>query len=383
MTDPQLAVTRDELLPRAHPLAIYLTALCEGSIVLVIEILGARALAPFFGTSLQVWTSQITATLLFLALGYGLGGLLARMTGRWTLPALFAVAGIWLALYPFLRTPILEFSSENLGVATGSLLSASCLFGLPLLMLGAVSPVLIAYLHRVRPGAGAAAGRLFFTNTLGGLAGGWITALWLIPHTSLRVSLLVAGIVLLVLAVAWSLVPRSPVAPLAVILLLTAIGILWLNRPPRSYVTKYGERFDVVYSHQSGIGLLQVLDYREHRQLLIDGIDQGDMTPQARLHPRPRPAQHKSPPASEDRAAAGPRRWHAPQIAGQSRNENHRCRHRAADDRHRPKPFRPPVKRRCQTFRRPRVSPSRQEHLRPDFPRHLRQRIHRMASAHA
>jgi spermidine synthase len=145
-------------------------------------------------------------------------------------------------------------------------------------MLGAVSPVLIAYLHRVRPGAGAAAGRLFFTNTLGGLAGGWITALWLIPHTSLRVSLLVAGIVLLVLAVAWSLVPRSAVAPLAVILLLTAIGILWLNRPPRSYVTKYGERFDVVYSHQSGIGLLQVLDYREHRQLLIDGIDQGDMT---------------------------------------------------------------------------------------------------------
>jgi len=51
------------------------------------------------------------------------------------------------------------------------------------LMLGSVSPVLIQYIDARRPGAGSAAGRLFFTNTMGGLAGGWITAFALIPHT--------------------------------------------------------------------------------------------------------------------------------------------------------------------------------------------------------
>lgn len=274
MTEPASATS----LPYIHPLPIYVTAFCEGAIVLVIEILGARAIAPFFGTSLQVWTSQITATLLFLALGYGLGGLLAKITGRWTLPTLFLIAGIWLAMYPLIRTPVLEMSSSNFGVALGSLFSACLLFGIPLMMLGAVSPVLINLLNRAKQGAGAAAGRLFFTNTMGGLAGGWITALFLIPHTSLRVCLLITGIVLIALAVIWSILPRSAMTPFAIILLLGAIALAYLNHPPRSYITKRGDRFELLYSQQSGIGLLQVLDYSDHRELLIDGVNQGDMT---------------------------------------------------------------------------------------------------------
>src|ERR1051326_944662 len=83
---------------------VYLTALIEGACVIIIEIAGARALAPFFGTSLQVWTAQITATLFFLAIGYGLGGLLARRTRPWTPTVLFGLAGIWMALYPLWRT---------------------------------------------------------------------------------------------------------------------------------------------------------------------------------------------------------------------------------------------------------------------------------------
>ena len=62
--------------------AILSTAFLEGLCVLIVEIAGARALAPFFGGSLTVWTAQITATLLFLALGYGLGGKLSRVASR-------------------------------------------------------------------------------------------------------------------------------------------------------------------------------------------------------------------------------------------------------------------------------------------------------------
>src|SRR3954465_12322727 len=129
---------RENLPDSASASVIYPTAFLEGAAVIIVEIAGARALAPFFGTSLQVWTAQITVTLLFLALGYGLGGLLARRIQSWTLACLFATAGLWLALYPLMRTPLLDFASSKLGVALGSLLSAAMLFGVPLLLLGAV-----------------------------------------------------------------------------------------------------------------------------------------------------------------------------------------------------------------------------------------------------
>src|SRR3954470_4930795 len=88
---------RENLPDSASASVVYPTAFLEGASVIVVEIAGARALAPFFGTSLQVWTAQITVTLFFLAAGYGVGGLLAKRLRGATLPMLFALAGFWLA----------------------------------------------------------------------------------------------------------------------------------------------------------------------------------------------------------------------------------------------------------------------------------------------
>ncbi|MEA2708351.1 MAG: hypothetical protein QOF78_952 [Phycisphaerales bacterium] len=269
----------------AAPWFVYPTAFLEGASVIIIEIAGARALAPFFGTSLQVWTATITVTLFFLALGYGLGGLMARRLGGWMLPTLFAVAGFWTALYPIWRTWILDHTSRQFGVAIGSLFSASLLFGVPLLMLGAVSPVLIAYIDRRRPGAGSAAGKLFFTNTMGGLVGGWVTAFALIPHARLSVSLVATGIGLIVLGLLWIVITRRHETAMLVIPLLLIAGYIFVYaKPERSFTDKYGTPFQLLYSRQSGIGLLQVLDY-DHpnhvgRMLLINGVIQGEMDPQ-------------------------------------------------------------------------------------------------------
>src|SRR5678815_5111248 len=101
-----------------RPWAVYLTAFIEGLIVIVIEIAGARALAPFYGTSLLVWTAQITMTLFFLAVGYGLGGLIAKHARDWIVAMLFGIAGGWVVLYPFLRASEVEMT-ERLGVGLG------------------------------------------------------------------------------------------------------------------------------------------------------------------------------------------------------------------------------------------------------------------------
>jgi spermidine synthase len=261
--------------------ALLATAFLEGLSVLIVEIAGARALAPYFGSSLYVWTAQITATLLFLALGYGLGGLFSRTPRAWKLPAVFWTAGVWLGLYPFLRNGVLGATAARFGVAGGSFLASALLFGLPLACLGAVSPLLIARLDALRSGAGSAAGQLFLVNTLGGLAGGWLTALVLIPHLPLRLALAGTGVLLACLGSLWSLTLRARAAAPLVAPLLAALLLGTAPRPPDALLFA-GVPATVKERQQSGVGLIQVLEAAgpeqpPYRALLIDGVTQGGM----------------------------------------------------------------------------------------------------------
>jgi spermidine synthase len=265
------------------------TAFLEGLSVLIIEIAGARAIAPFYGTSLRVWTSQITATLLFLALGYGLGGRLSRVSGRWNLPSVFWGAGIWLGFFPWIRPSVLTVTALVPGVALGSLLAASVLFGPPLLCLGAVSPLLIQRLQEGDRG-GAAAGGIFFTNTLGGLAGGWLTALVLIPHVPLRVILAATGLTLALLGSVWAWNLRKPAVALVLPVILF-IGLLAAPKPALSVAIggEYqGMQGVLLYSKASCTGLVQVLDIQKQGLsqgiiLMLDGINQGGMEKESGL----------------------------------------------------------------------------------------------------
>jgi spermidine synthase len=256
--------------------AILTTAFLEGLSVLIIEIAGARAVAPYYGTSLKVWTSQITATLLFLALGYGLGGRLSKTERPWALPAVFWAAGVWLALFPYARVAVLKFSSLLPGVGLGSFAAGALLFGVPLLALGAVSPLLIQRLQRDGQG-GAAAGGIFLTNTLGGLAGGWITALGLVPHLPLRVILAGTGLGLALLGTAWAWSLRGRRATAVGLPGLLLLLLMLAPRPAKTFSLGGGET-TILHSQSSQVGLLQVMDMNGSAQsLLLDGITQGGM----------------------------------------------------------------------------------------------------------
>jgi predicted membrane-bound spermidine synthase len=265
----------------AVPWSLHATAFLGGLAVMVVEIAGARSLAPFFGSSLQVWTAQITATLLFLALGYRLGGWLAEPERPWTLSLILLIPGLWLSAYGILRMPVLTAASAAFSIPLGSFLSASVLFGLPLTGLGSLSPLLIG---RARRSAASAAGSLFFTGTLGSLVGGWLTALVLIPHSSLRWSLMGTGLGLLGLAAVWALVSRIAGRSQfknSALALLVALGLAAASpRPARSLGGLGKGLVRVLESRQSSVGLLQVLDQSDLKQrtFCIDGVTQGGMS---------------------------------------------------------------------------------------------------------
>src|SRR5512146_3037681 len=57
--------------------ALMILVFVGGMASLALEMLGPRLMAPFFGTSLFIWTNQIGFTLIYLSLGYYIGGRVA------------------------------------------------------------------------------------------------------------------------------------------------------------------------------------------------------------------------------------------------------------------------------------------------------------------
>ena len=55
----------------------FLLSFIEGGSVMAAELLGAKMLAPYFGSSLYVWASVLAITLGGLAVGYFAGGILS------------------------------------------------------------------------------------------------------------------------------------------------------------------------------------------------------------------------------------------------------------------------------------------------------------------
>jgi hypothetical protein len=99
----------DDSTPRGRILALGALVLLGGFAVMVLEIVGARYLQPWFGGAFYVWTSQIGMVMLALALGYGVGGHLAdRFKKARFLSLLLAPAGVFILLIPQMAPVVLD-----------------------------------------------------------------------------------------------------------------------------------------------------------------------------------------------------------------------------------------------------------------------------------
>jgi MFS family permease len=81
-------------------IGLYLTVFLTGASVMVIELLGTRMIASFYGTSLYVWSSLISVTMIALAAGYFVGGRWADRVKRTGLSLIIALAALLTLLIP-------------------------------------------------------------------------------------------------------------------------------------------------------------------------------------------------------------------------------------------------------------------------------------------
>lgn len=178
----------------------------SGMTVLGCELAASRLLAPYFGTSLFIWANLIGLILLYLTVGYWLGGRLAdRYPNREALFHVTAIAAIFVGFIPALARPILlysaiGFASYSLGIFWGSLMGVITLFLVPIILLGCVSPWAIRLAISDVSAAGRIAGRLYALSTLGSIAGAYLPVLVLIPTLGTGRTFIVFSVLLLTIS---------------------------------------------------------------------------------------------------------------------------------------------------------------------------------------
>lgn len=152
----------------------------SGSISIGAELAASRLLAPFFGTSLFIWANVIGLTLIYLSIGYAVGGRIAdRYPSATVLYGVTAVAAFTIGLVPLLSRPILARSLEAFQAL--SLGGTLILFAVPVTLLGCVSPFAVRLSMTSLEGAGSTAGSLYALSIAGSIAGTFIPTLLLIP----------------------------------------------------------------------------------------------------------------------------------------------------------------------------------------------------------
>src|SRR3954468_6778148 len=160
---------------------LYFTAAITGMVIMIVEILGAKMLAPYVGTSHFVWTAQIAVTLVALAAGYYAGGrLVDRSPKPGTLYLWITIAAGYLCLAVLVVEPVAYWCLQ-FRLAIGSLLASAFLFFIPLALMAMVGPFFVRVLTVAVAGVGGNVGRLTAISTLGSVIGTVLIGYVLIP----------------------------------------------------------------------------------------------------------------------------------------------------------------------------------------------------------
>ena len=161
---------------------VYLLAGWSGYFVMALELLGGRALGPYFGTGIYVWGAIITLFMLSLSIGYLIGGALSAGEPTVRKLALILLAATLTALPAVLAaTPILDAVFDHVpDPRYGALAASLALYFVPITVSGAVSPYAIRLLVDALGTSGRVAGKVFFVSTLGSTLGTLLTSFYLV-----------------------------------------------------------------------------------------------------------------------------------------------------------------------------------------------------------
>jgi spermidine synthase len=271
--------SRAKLKPASPTLAtavtrsIYLFAVLEGATVMAVELMSARMVAPYFGSSLYVWATVIGFTLLALAIGYFLGGLIAdKYRGPDALLWVLLIAAVFLLLM-HLSASLLTSAFENISPRAAVILVSAALILPPLMFLGMVPTLLIRRVSATADQAGGNTGIVYAISSASGIIALPVFGFLIIPRYGLTLPSIVTGLAVGAFPFAKLVARKKYVSLLIVPVILFSF---WEIKTQQS-----GKGVDVQYFSEGLLGQLLVADLSHlgdekfnHRYLFMNRIGQ-------------------------------------------------------------------------------------------------------------
>jgi SAM-dependent methyltransferase len=235
---------------------LYTLSFIEGASVMAAELIGAKMLAPYFGSSLYVWATVMAVTLGGLALGYFTGGILSWKTNNpRVLYTVVLLAAAFVVFMPLTSGWVLQLAGSHALIP--SVIASTILFLLPpVLLMGMVSPLLIHTLAPEPGHAGKAAGAVYAISTVGGIFSTFLTGFWIIPEYGLSKPCVFMGIVLGIIPLVLLLKRNSASALLLLIsVVLVSVSFWKIGRAGNTSGLR------IPYQSEGLLGQLMVVDY--------------------------------------------------------------------------------------------------------------------------
>jgi spermidine synthase len=207
------------------PWLLFLTAFITGAVVMALEILGSRLLAPVFGNSLFVWGALIGVILAAMSSGYAFGGWISdRRPAGQVLAGLLLASGAWTFLIAWIGQAVLfNVAGAVDDPRWGPCLAAAILLAPPAFGLSGVLPAMLRLAVSDLEYLGRHTGRMIALSTVGSLAGTWGTAFFFLSWIGSQAMVAWLGAIQAAVGF-WWLMKGAGTRPLTIVLCALVIG---------------------------------------------------------------------------------------------------------------------------------------------------------------
>ena len=177
----------------------------SGAIGMGLELIAARVLSPYVGSSNVVWTSIIGIILVSMSLGYWLGGKKAdkEASGN-VLSRLLLGSALFTSIIPLLETIVVkEFAGIVSNLIVAAILCAIIVFSIPSFILAMISPFAVKMKSMQETEIGSLSGRISSLSTIGSITGTFLMGFVLIPNigvTNINIGITILLVVMSILA---------------------------------------------------------------------------------------------------------------------------------------------------------------------------------------
>lgn len=155
-----------------------------GAIGMGLELIAARVLSPYVGSSNVVWTSIIGIILASMSLGYWVGGKKAdKDASIEQLSNILLFAALFTSLIPLLETIVVKQFAGIIGnLIISAILCAIIVFSIPSFILAMISPFAVKIKSQEDDEIGSLSGRISSLSTIGSITGTFLMGFVLIPN---------------------------------------------------------------------------------------------------------------------------------------------------------------------------------------------------------